>query len=77
MAIAVSILVVVMLLSIGAIGVFAMLVIGIRRDDRDKHLMRPPRTRIEATTRRMLGFGGCGVPTIRGGNARNDSQARN
>jgi len=56
MIIAISVLAIVMLLSIGALGAFAMLVIAIRRDDRDKHLTRAPRTRMEATTRRVLGI---------------------
>lgn len=40
-----------------AIGVFAVLVIGIHRDDRAKTLTRLPNSTIETATRRVLGVG--------------------
>jgi hypothetical protein len=39
------------------IGIFAILVAGIRSDDRAKNLTCAPRTCIEAVTRRLLGVG--------------------
>ena len=44
-------------LSGSAIGIFAVLVAGIRSDDRDKNLTGIPRTGTEAITRRLLGVG--------------------
>jgi len=44
-------------LSGATIGVLAVLVIGIRRDDRAKTLTDAPRSHVEAVTRRMLGVG--------------------
>jgi len=38
-------------------GVFVMLVIGIRRGDRTRHLADEPGTRLDALTRRVLGVG--------------------
>jgi len=40
-----------------AIALIALIVIGIRRDDRSKTLTSNPRTLLEAATRRMLGVG--------------------
>jgi len=40
-----------------AIGVLAILVAGIRSDDRAKNLTGIPRTGTEAVTRRLLGVG--------------------
>jgi hypothetical protein len=40
-----------------AIGVLAILVAGIRSDDRAKNLTSRPRTGTEAVTRRLLGVG--------------------
>lgn len=40
-----------------AIGIITVITIGVRRDDRAKTLTDPPRTHIEAATRRMLGVG--------------------
>jgi uncharacterized membrane protein len=39
------------------IGILAVLVIGIRRDDRAKNLTNVPGARLEAETRRALGVG--------------------
>jgi hypothetical protein len=44
-------------LSGSAIGVLAILVAGIRSDDRAKNLTGIPRTGTEAVTRRLLGVG--------------------
>ena len=44
-------------LSGSAIGIFAVLVVGIRSDDRAKNLTGIPRTGTEAVTRRLLGVG--------------------
>ncbi len=44
-------------LSGSAIGIFVVLVAGIRSDDRAKNLTSAPRTRTEAVTRRLLGVG--------------------
>jgi hypothetical protein len=38
-------------------GILALLVIGIRRDDRAKNLTGTPATPVEAITRRVLGVG--------------------
>jgi hypothetical protein len=40
-----------------AIGIITIVTIGVGRDDRAKTLTDPPRTHIEAATRRMLGVG--------------------
>jgi len=45
------------LLSIAAIVILAILVAGIRSDDRAKNLTSAPRTRTEQATRRLLGVG--------------------
>ena len=50
-------LVLAVFLSGAAIGVLVMLVIGIRRGDRARHLADEPGTRLDAVTRRMLGVG--------------------
>jgi hypothetical protein len=44
-------------LSGSAIGIFVVLVAGIRSDDRAKNLTGIPRTGTEAITRRLLGVG--------------------
>ena len=44
-------------LSGSAIGILAILVAGIRSDDRSKNLICTPRTATEAITRRVLGVG--------------------
>jgi hypothetical protein len=40
-----------------SIGILAVLVAGIRSEDRAQNLTRTPRTRTEAVTRRLLGAG--------------------
>jgi hypothetical protein len=44
-------------LSIAAIIILAIVVAGIRSDDRAKNLTSAPRTRTEQVTRRLLGVG--------------------
>ncbi len=56
-AFSVWILVLAVLLSGALAGVFAMLVIGIRRGDRAHHLADEPSTRLDAITRNVLGVG--------------------
>ncbi len=50
-------LVLAVFLSGAAAGVFVMLVIGIRRGDRARHLADEPGTRLDALTRSVLGVG--------------------
>ena len=38
-------------------GMLALLIVGIHRDDRTQNLRYTPRSRVEATTRRLLGVG--------------------
>ncbi len=53
-------------LSAAAIVILAILVAGIRSDDRAKNLTSAPRTRTEEVTRRLLGVG---VRTTEAGHA--------
>ena len=53
-------------LSVAAIVILAILVAGIRSDDRAKNLTSAPRTRTEHLTRRLLGVG---VRTAEAGHA--------
>ena len=53
-------------LSVAAIIVLAIVVAGIRSDDRAKNLTGPPRTRTEHLARRLLGVG---VRTAQAGDA--------
>jgi hypothetical protein len=55
MTAAISVLIVVMFLLGALIGVFILLVIGIRKEDRHERLPETPRTHIEAIVRRVLG----------------------
>jgi hypothetical protein len=58
------IVVLAVLLSGAVAGVFAILVIGIRRGDRAHHLAEEPDTRLDAITRNVLGVGvRTGCPT--------------
>jgi hypothetical protein len=50
-------LVLAVFLSGAAIGVFVMLVIGIHRGDRARHLADEPDTHLDALTRSVLGVG--------------------
>ena len=57
MTLAIVITVVAVFLCGASIGILAVLVAGIRSDDRAQNLTRTPRTRTEAVTRRLLGAG--------------------
>ncbi len=56
-------------LSATAIVILAIVVAGIRSDDRAKNLTRAPRTRTELLTRRLLGVG---IRTAEAGHATAD-----
>ena len=57
MTLAIVITAVAVFLCGASIGTLAVLVAGIRSDDRAQNLTRAPRTRTEAITRRLLGAG--------------------
>ncbi len=57
MILAVWILALTVFLSGAVSGVLAMLVIGIRRGDRARHMADEPRTHLDAVTRHLLGVG--------------------
>jgi hypothetical protein len=57
MTLAIVISVVAVFLCGASIGILAVLVAGIRSEDRAQNLTRTPRTRTEAVTRRLLGAG--------------------
>jgi hypothetical protein len=57
MTLAIVISVVAVFLCGASIGILAVLVAGIRSEDRAQNLTRTPRTRTEAATRRLLGAG--------------------
>jgi hypothetical protein len=57
MTISIFIVAAAVFLSGAVIGVLAILVAGIRSDDRGRNLTCPSRTRTEAVTRRLLGVG--------------------
>ena len=57
MILAIVISVVAVFLCGASIGILAVLVAGIRSEDRAQSLTRAPRTRTEAVTRRLLGAG--------------------
>ena len=54
---ALAIVIVAAFLSGAVLGVLALLIVGIRRSDRARHLADSPRTPVEAVTRRVLGVG--------------------
>jgi hypothetical protein len=58
-------------LSGAVLGIFAILVSGIRSDDCTRNLTSTPRTRAEAVTRRLLGVG---VRDIEAGSEHHDDQ---
>ena len=66
MTLAITILAIAIFLAGATIGLLAVFVIGIRRDDRAKNLTNAPRTQVEAATRRALGVG------VRNGHADHD-----
>ena len=57
MILVVSILAIAVFLAGATVGVLAVIIAGIRRDDRAKNLSHAPRTHVEAATRRALGVG--------------------
>ena len=57
MTLAIVISVVAVFLCGASIGILAVLVAGIRSEDRAQNLTRTPRTSTEAVTRRLLGAG--------------------
>lgn len=57
MTLAITLTAVAGFLSAAAILILAILVAGIRSDDRAKNLTRAPRSRTEQVTRRLLGVG--------------------
>jgi len=57
MTFAITLTAVAVSLSAATIASLAILVAGIRRDDRAKNLTGTPRTRTEQVTRRLLGVG--------------------
>ena len=57
MTLAIVISVVAVFLCGASIGILAVMVAGIRSEDRAQNLTRTPRTRTEAVTRRLLGAG--------------------
>ena len=57
MTLAITVTAVAGLFSAAAILILALLVAGIRSDDRAKNLTRGPRSRTEQVTRRLLGVG--------------------
>ena len=57
MTFAITLTAVAVFLSAATIASLAILVAGIRRDDRAKNLTGTPRTRTEQATRRLLGVG--------------------
>ena len=57
MTLAITLAAVAGFLSVAAILILALLVAGIRSDDRAKNLTRAPRSRTEQVTRRLLGVG--------------------
>jgi len=66
MTFAIALIALAAFLSGSAIGILAILVAGIRSDDRAKNLTCTPRTATEAITRRVLGVGVRTVETGRG-----------
>jgi len=44
-------------LSGAVLGILALLIVGIHRGDRARHLADAPRTHVEAVTRQILGVG--------------------
>jgi hypothetical protein len=66
MTFAVAILAIVVFLSGAVLGFFLLIIIGIRRGDRTRHLADAPHTHVEAITRRVVGVG---IRNHSGGNA--------
>ena len=54
---ALGIVIVAIFLSGAVLGILTLLIVGIHRGDRARHLADAPRTHVEAVTRRVLGVG--------------------
>ena len=54
---ALAIVIIAAFLSGAVLGILALLIVGIHRGDRARHLADAPRTHVEAVTRRVLGVG--------------------
>ena len=54
---ALAIVIVTAFLSGAVLGILALLIVGIHRGDRARHLADAPHTYVEAVTRRVLGVG--------------------
>jgi hypothetical protein len=54
---AIAIVIVAAFLSGAVLGILALLIVGIHRGDRARHLADAPFTSVEAVTRRVLGVG--------------------
>ena len=54
---ALGIVIVAAFLSGAVLGILALVIVGIHRGDRARHLADAPRTDVEAVTRRVLGVG--------------------
>lgn len=57
MTFAIAILAIAVFLAGAVLGFLALIIIGIRRGDRARHLADAPHTHAEAITRRVLGVG--------------------
>ena len=57
MALTVVILAIAVFLAGAVLGFLTLIIIGIRRGDRARHLADQPHTHVEAVTRRVLGVG--------------------
>jgi hypothetical protein len=66
MTLAIVILAIAVFLASAALGFLTLLIVGIRKGDRARHLADTPHTQVEAITRRVLGVG---IRSHRDGNA--------
>jgi hypothetical protein len=66
MTLAIVILAITIFLAGAVLGFLALLIVGIRKGDRARHLADAPHTQVEAITRRVLGVG---IRDHPGGNA--------
>ncbi len=57
MTLAIVILAIAVFLAGAVLGFLALLIVGIRKGDRARHLADAPHTQVEAITRRVLGVG--------------------
>jgi hypothetical protein len=66
MTLVIVILAIAVFLAGAALGFLTLLIVGIRKGDRARHLADAPHTQVEAITRRVLGVG---IRSHRDGNA--------